>query len=159
VEERKAIEAMNLHYQRATTIGRDAGTADLFYPALNYLAAEAALNAGRREWKGFEKSVVDATRASLEARSLSDPDFWSVVGETELEMYKALAGGALATARVSLEKGYLDLHKRVSAPLKWSSVYDTAQFVLSKYRARASVREGKAAESLLEYLLTLTQPK
>jgi hypothetical protein len=159
VEERKAIEAMNLHYQRATSIGRDSGASDLFYPALNYMAAEAALHAGRREWKGFEKSLVDATRASLEAKGLSDPDFWCVVGDTELEMYEALVGAALATARGRLEKGFDSLHRKVTAPWMWSSVNDNAQFVLSKYKARASAKESKAAEGLLNSLRAFAYPE
>ena len=159
MEEQKAIEAMKLHYQRAASIGRDTGASDVFYPTLNYLAAEAALNAGRRGWKGFDESVVEATCASLEAKSLGDPDFWSVVGQTELQLYKAVAAGKLASRRASLEKGYQDLYRRVSAPWMWSSVYDTARFVLRKYDARASAEESNAAESLLAYLLTSAQPK
>jgi hypothetical protein len=148
-DERKAIEAMKLHYERAAVIARKEGLSNAFYPALNYLAAEVVLNAGRSGWKGLDASIVESTRASLEAKSLADPDFWSVVGQTELQLYKALAMGKLASTRESLEKGYQDLHKRVSAPWMWSSVYDTAQFVLQKYSTRVSASESKAAGTLL----------
>ena len=157
-EERKAIEAMNLRYERAMVIARDSQAPDLFYPALNHLAAEVALNAGRTGWKGLDASLLNATRASLDAKNHADPDFWSVVGQTELQLYEALADVKLARALESLEKGYQDLHRRVSAPWMWSSVHDTTHFVLQKYMARASAKEKKAAETLLANLATFAQP-
>jgi hypothetical protein len=158
-EEEKAIEAMKLHYQRAAEIGRQSDSPDIFYPALNYLSAELSLNAGRRGWKGVDPSIVDATRASLDAKNLADPDFWSVIGQTELQLYMALAAGRLASARESLGRGYQDLCRRVTAPWMWSSAYDTAQFVLRKYSTRASEQERKAAEDILASLFTFAKPK
>lgn len=151
-QERKALEAMKLHYERAGVIAREEGLSDVFYPALNYLAAELVLNTGRSGWKGLDTSIVESTRARLQAKSIADPDFWSVVGQTELQLYKALAMSKLASTREFLEKGYQDLYKRVSAPWMWSSVYDTTQFVLQKYSARASAKESKAAETLLAFV-------
>jgi hypothetical protein len=158
-EKRRAIEAMKLHYQRAAVIARESQAPDLFYPSLNYLAAELALNAGRNGWKGLDVAMVEATRKSLEAKSVAEPDFWSVVGQTELLLYNALAGGKLASSRESIEKGYQDLYRRVSAAWMWSSVYDTVNFVLQSYPARASAQEFKAAESLQECLRTFAQAK
>jgi hypothetical protein len=89
------------------------------------------LNAGRPGWKGLDSAIVEAARASLEAKNLVDPDFWSVVGQTELELYIAVAVGKLARAQKSLERGYQDLYRRVRAPWLWSSVFDTAQSVNS----------------------------
>ncbi|MGA3090368.1 MAG: CHAT domain-containing protein [Terriglobales bacterium] len=157
-EERRAVEAMKLHYRRAEAIARESQAPDRFYPALNYLAADLALNAGGPSWKGLDAAIVEATRGSLETKNLDDPDFWSVVGQTELQLYEALAKGRLASAREALERGYQDLHRRVSAPWMWSSVYDTTEFVLQKYRRRASARENKAAERLLAGLAPFAQP-
>jgi hypothetical protein len=159
VEERRAIEAMKLHYRRAEVIARASLASDLFYPALNYLAADLALNAGRRGWKGLDSAIVEATRASLEAKNLADPDFWSVVGQTELELYIALADGKLARTQKSLARGYQDLYRRVTAPWLWSSVFDTTRFVLQKYAVRASVKENNAADTLLACLVMFTQRK
>jgi hypothetical protein len=75
-----------------------------------------ALNAGRRGWKGLDQAIVEAARASLEAKNLADPDFWSVVGQMELELYIALADSKLASTQKSLERGYQDPYRRVSAP-------------------------------------------
>jgi hypothetical protein len=66
---------------------------------------------------------------------------------------------SLFAARESLERDYQDVYRRVSAPLMWSSVYDTAQFVLGKYSTRTSDEERKAAEDILASLLTFAQPK
>jgi CHAT domain len=159
MEEQKAIEAMKLHYRSAAEIGRKDQASDVFYPAMNYLAADLFLNGGRRGWKGFDTSIVQSTRASLEAKNLSDPDFWSVVGQTELKLYNVVGRGKLARERESLERAYQDLYRRVSAPWLWSSVYDTTQFVLRKYLERASDKESTAAEGLLTCLVTFTQPR
>jgi hypothetical protein len=150
---------MKLHYRRAEGIARARQESDLFYPALNYLAADLALNVGRRKWKGLDSAIVEAARASLEAKNLVDPDFWSVVGQTELQLYMALADGNLASAQKSLERGYRDLARRVSAPWLWSSVFDTTHFVLQKYAVRGSVKENNSADALLACLAMFTQGK
>jgi CHAT domain len=159
LEERRAIEAMKVHYRQAADIARETQAPDLFYPALNCLAAELALNSGKRGWKGLEKSLVQATRVSLDTKNLNDADFWSTVGETELRLYEALARGNLASKRTSLETRYQDLYRRVSETWMWSSVYDTEHFVLQRYSARASAKERKAVEALLAFVATLAQPK
>jgi len=154
-EERAAIAAMMRHYQRAAVIGRETQSPNLFYPGLNYLAAELALNLGRRGWKGIDRSIAEATSRSLDAKTGSDPDFWSVVGQVELQLYSSLAEGRkLTAARETLERGYDDLHKRVAAASMWASAYDTAAFVLRRYAARATKVEKKAAGALLERLST-----
>jgi hypothetical protein len=158
-EEQKAIEAMKLHYQRAAEIGRQSEASDIFYPALNCLSADLSLNAGRRGWKGLDVSIIQWTGASLDAKNLADPDFWSVIGQTELQLYIALANGKVASAREPLVRGYQDVYRRVSAPWMWSSVYDTAQFVLRKYSTRTSEKERKAAQDILGSLCTFAQAK
>ncbi len=156
-EQGKAIEEMRHHYRKAANIAVSSKSPDAFYPALNYLAAELALYAGKPKWIGPDKSVVAAARASLDARSLDDPDFWSVAGQTELQLYEAVISRKLAGAIESVEKGYHDLHRRVNAPWMWSSVYDTTRFVLQTYLARATARDAKAAEKLLAFLKTFAE--
>jgi hypothetical protein len=154
-EERRAIDAMKRHYGRAAAIGRETQSPNLFYPGLNYLAAELALNAGRRGWKGVDRSIVEATGRSLDAKSAADPDFWSVVGQVELQLYSALADGRkLSAARETLDRGYSDLYKRVAASWLWASAYDTAGFVLRRYASRAPAADRKAAAALLDRLAT-----
>jgi hypothetical protein len=61
--------------------------------------------------------------------------------------------------RESLELGYQDLYKRVSAAWMWASVYDNARFVLQKYTVRAAAKEKKVAAALLERLADFSQVK
>jgi len=151
----RAIASMKEHYEQAEALGRAGELPDRFYPAMNRIAAELALNAGRRGWKGLDRGAVAAVRQSLAAKVHDDPDFWSVVGQTELSLYEALGEGALSGKRASIEREYDDLHTRVSAKAMWASVRDQLQFVLPKYVRRTSGAERKAAEALLKHLKEL----
>jgi hypothetical protein len=102
--------------------------------------------------------MATGLRKSLQARSATDPDFWSVVGETELDQYEALAARKLAPARAQLARAYEDLHKRVTATRMWGSVYDTACLVLPNYASRASGKERAAANELLALLRSFAHP-
>ena len=116
-----------------------------------------ALNPGTRRWT-LDRETIRVLRKSLQAKSATDPDFWSVVGETEIDQYEALAGRRLAAARKQLEKAYEDLHKRVTATRMWASVYDTACLVLPNYASRATGKERAAANELLAQLRTFAHP-
>jgi hypothetical protein len=148
----RALASMKVHYERAEQLGRDAKLSDFFYPAMNRMAAELALNAGRPGWKGLDSAAVGAVRHSLAAKVRDDPDFWSVVGQTELRLYEALGKRALSQERALIERAYDDLHLRVSAQWMWASVRDQLQFVLPKYVGRTGGAERKAALGLLERL-------
>jgi hypothetical protein len=156
--ERKAIREMQKFYQRALEVGRTANRSDLFYPGLNLLAGTVAAKA--KLPCRFDSAVVDDVRHSLERRSKEDPDFWSVSGERELELYLALSQCKLAKARDLIARGYTSLYSRVSAPRKWDSIFDTAHFVLTRYAAtNPDEEERKAAEALLDQLQSFTPYK
>jgi tetratricopeptide (TPR) repeat protein len=151
--EGKAIEGMKRHYGTAEQLARQTNAADLYYPAMNRMAAELALLAGRRRGASFRPEEVAAARASLTAAALQTPGFWSVVGQTELTMYEALSAGTLATSLATLTTQFKALHERVPRARKsWASVYDNATFVLQKYRAHAPAPEKSAAATLLTLL-------
>ena len=97
-------------------------------------------------------------KQTLQAKSASDPEFWSVVGEIELDQYEALASRKLAPARKQLQRAYEDLHKRVTATRMWASVYDTACLVLPNYASRAGGKERQAANELLAQLRKFAHP-
>jgi len=122
---------------------------DSFYPAINYLAAELVLNAGQRRRKELDKEVVEKAEQYIKEKTTDAPDFWSVVGQTELELYLALAKGTFVKESESFAKEYRNLYKRVTAPWMWSSVCDTLHFVLQIYRSRQPTPESRAAEALL----------
>jgi CHAT domain-containing protein len=155
---RRALQQMKASYQDAQEVGEKSGALDIYYPASNCLAAEVALKAGMRRWS-LNRETLGILRKSLKEKSATDPDFWSVVGETELDQYEALAGRKLASVRNQLVKAYEDLHKRVTATRMWASVYDTACLVLPNYATRATGKERAAANELLAQLRRFAHPQ
>jgi hypothetical protein len=122
------------------------------------MAAGLALNAGTRRLKGYTPAALAGIRHALEAKTRDDPDFWSVVGLTELTVYEALAGRNLAGKRARIEAAYEDLHGKLNTPWMWKSVYDTARLVLPKYATRAPAAEKAAASALLNTLAKWAEP-
>jgi hypothetical protein len=152
------LRQMRAAYQKAEDIGEKSGATNVYYPAANRLTAEVALHAGTRGWRSLDRETANTLRKSLQTKSATDPDFWSVVGETELDQYEALAARKLAPVRKQLSRAYDDLHKRVTATRMWSSVYDTACLVLPNYANRATGRERTAAHELLAQLRGFAHP-
>ncbi len=74
----------------------ESGSSDLFYPASNYIAAELALHAGERGWRGIEPTLMTRIRENLVQQNRQSPEFWSIVGEIELDFYEAVGEGKLA---------------------------------------------------------------
>jgi tetratricopeptide (TPR) repeat protein len=149
---RSALEQMRARYAEAQELARSSGSADLFYPGMNRLAAEMALTeAGGAPVPAQD---LDLIRDSLARKAATTPDFWSVVGQTELKMYEALwAGGDRLAARVEeVVAEFTGHHDRVSAPRMWDSVYDNARFVLSRYGAQGGPGGRAARERILKTL-------
>src|SRR4029077_13853513 len=83
-QELAAIEQMRTHYRKAEDLARDAEKAGrfsqpLFYPAMNRLAAQLALGEG----PPLDAAAVKEIRDSMASVA---PDFWSVVGQTEIDL-------------------------------------------------------------------------
>jgi hypothetical protein len=153
------LRLMRDAYTNAQVLGEKSGATDVYYPVANRLTAEVALQAAAgRAWR-LDRETATMLRRSLKEKSAADPDFWSVVGETELDQYEALAARKLASARPKLSKAYEDLHKRVTATRMWASVYDTACLVLPLYAIRAGARERAAANELLGQLRSFAHPE
>ena len=152
-DDEPAIRKMREHYNRAEKLGREAGLANVLYPALNGITAEVALNATRPEPVQLESDVFDRVRKTLVAQAREEPDFWTVAGPTELGMWQALDQRALAPEWPALQEAFDDLYARVSSPTAWASVYDNARFVLTRYEKHAGNEEEKsAARAVLEKL-------
>ncbi len=150
--QREALRAMRAHYAAAEQLGEAQGRRDVYYPAMNRMAAELMVEGAREDWPGFAEDDLDAVHASLDARVREDPDFWSVAGQTELLVYEALARRALAGVLPKILQDYEDLHARVPAPWMWASLRDQATFVLTRYAARAGLEEAEAARQLFKQL-------
>ena len=150
-----ALAQMRMRYQAARELARSTASPDVFYPMMNVLAAElAAPAAGRPRLAAADLAAV---RESLAGRVAASPDFWSVVGQTELKMYEAVAAGSLAAAHETLWQEFSEHHQRVSAPRLWGSVYDNATLILRRHAREHTGAEQKAAVSLLDALRGLTR--
>jgi hypothetical protein len=143
--EEQAIEKMWEHYGKAEDIAQRAGS-PRFYPAMNRIAAQLARTGARKNPGPLDTNAI---RASMRAAA---PDFWTVVGQTELDMYVSIAAGTLAKKVAGLVADFSKHHERVSSLRMWSSVLDNATFVLSRYMRRAAAAEAAAAQQLLDVL-------
>jgi hypothetical protein len=149
---------MQAAYQQAQELGEKNGTTDLLYPVSNRFSAAVALHAGAGRSRSLDHGTARMLRQTLQAKSATDPDFWSVVGETELDQYEALVARKLAPARSQLSRAYEDLHQRVTATRMWATVYDTACLVLPRYAGNAKGKEKAAAYELLAQLRRFAHP-
>ncbi len=150
--EREALRGMREHYAAAEQAGKAQGRRDVYYPAMNRMAAELMAEGAREDWPGFAEDDLEAVHASLDARVGDDPDFWSVAGQTELLVYEGLARRDLAGVLPKILQDYEDLHARVPAPWMWASLRDQATFVLTRYAVRAGPEETEAARQLSKQL-------
>ena len=152
----QAIAKMRSHYADGFAAARANGSDELFYPGLNLIVAGLAARTGARTGAGgataLDATLVADVRASLDAKVRDDPDFWSVVGRTELQLLEALAAGTLAAAQADLSREFADLQRRVSAATQWRSVYDTERFVIERATRRADAKEKKAGRELVRLL-------
>jgi hypothetical protein len=154
---RTALKAMGAEYAEAERIGRANRAPDLYYAAFNRVVAEVALNIGRRGWTP-DTGGVAAVRTIL-AEKNKDADFWSLVGDIELEQLLAVADGSFARRADQFTRRYRDLHVAVKAARKWGSVYDTATLVLRRYRALVrTARERQAVDDMLGLLRDYAHP-
>jgi hypothetical protein len=160
-QEADAIQKMHDCYLAAEKLARDSNDSSLFYPAMNRMAAEIIIHSGKAGWEGLNKDDLDAVRKNLNDKAHNDPNFWSIAGLVELDLYEALArrdnpddcSGKLAEALPGLVRGYDDLYGRVSSMSMWSSVYDQARFILEKYSESVPTPQDKdAAKELLTLL-------
>jgi hypothetical protein len=119
---------------------------------MNRIAAQLALDDPKKHAMAMDDEAIMAVRSSM--RSVA-PDFWSVIGQTELDMYVSIAAGTLAHDANGLIAGFRDHCGRVGNERLWSSVFDNATFVLSKYRMRANPSEVDATNLVLAQLSAL----
>ena len=154
--ETEAIEKMTEHYAKAEKIARAAAAdvdvaGNLLYPVMNQIFAQLALGGAR----GASGPPADRLARVRQSMAAAQPDFWSVVGQTEMRMYERVVAGTLAGDLDGLTKEFRQHHARVDSPSRWGSVYDTAMLVLWGYRRRATSSEARAATEMLTALATL----
>ena len=150
--EQAALQVATDCYARAEALTLAEGLGNVFYPALNRMALELATRSGQRGWKGFDPAQCAAVRKSLAEKNLDEPDFWSVVGGVEIDLYEAVAQRHLAEHAELLLAAYADLHTRMTGQSDWRSVADQADLVLTPYMQRSNAAEATAARKLLAVL-------
>jgi hypothetical protein len=154
----EATELMRQHYAEAEKIARTAAAngdpkaPPLFYAAMDRIGAQLAIGDPRKGVEEMDATTIEAIRSSMAS---AVPDFWSVVGQTELEMYIAASHNGLATSVEDLLRAFTDHHALVPASRMWTSVLDRAQLALSGYRKHASEIEVEAVDRILAHLRTL----
>jgi hypothetical protein len=151
----KALEKMAAHYAHAETLARQVHADNLFDPAKNGIGAELRLAFLQQRAPRLAEDRLDAVRESLDRAATEKPDFWSVVGQTELGLLEALAQGRLAGAGPGLMDAFRALKLRVPALSNWETVYTETRFTLEPYQAVASATESRAAVELLKGLKAL----
>ncbi len=153
----KAIES----YAGAEAMARRLKVDNLFYPAKNGISCElrAAFVAGKPAAVADQR--IREVAESLQNAAAAKPDFWSVVGLTELHVLSALARGELAGIVGEVVDRLRELKARVPSLGKWDSVYNEALFTLLPYEAVKGIaaNEKRAAQTLLATLAELAGSK
>jgi tetratricopeptide (TPR) repeat protein len=149
--EREALARSVAHYGKAEDIARKKNADNLYYPAMNRMSIALVLGPGQLDPEGFDSAAVSAVRQSLQRKNADDPDFWSVVGVTELRIYEALARCQLAHLLDGILADLDDLMPRATSTRFWNSVADQARFTLVPYIESPAVpaAEQDAARRLL----------
>ena len=73
---------------------------------------------------------IAAIRASLRAKSETEPDFWTEAGQIELDCYELLIKDPDPANMDTPRSRYEDLHRRAPAPKAWRTVADQWDFVV-----------------------------
>jgi CHAT domain-containing protein/pimeloyl-ACP methyl ester carboxylesterase len=162
---KKALDKAALHYAEAEAIADKQRADNLYYPAKNAISAQVRAAFLNERLPEFAEGRMKAAADSLAKAATDKPDFWSVAGQTELQMLAALAKGQLASAEAELIAALRLLKARVPSVQMWDSVYNEAQFTLEPYMAmldtakKSTVEKGmvekQAAQRLLESLKAL----
>ena len=152
----KALRLMLRAYAAAERLGRNAGLPDWYYPALNRLACEIALATSQapsrpaKAWRAPKRWA--AVQQALVAKTLDDPDFFSVVGLSEWRLLQAIAQGSLSLACAGIVAEFDALHARVPSAVKWKTVADQLDFVLAGVLVHGALAERGAASALIVHV-------
>jgi hypothetical protein len=125
-----AVGRMKLLYFKAEQMGKQRGSKDWFYPALNILAAEVITHLNTPLGTVFVSENTQPVRRCIADKIHADPDFQSVVAQTQLDFYLALAARSVRKELPAILRQYNDLYIRAKAPRYWNSVRDQLDFIL-----------------------------
>ena len=154
----KALKAALAHYAAAEGMAHKSGADNLFYPAKNCISCELRTSFLARKPASISEERLREVRESLQKAAAESPDFWSVVGQTQLQILATLAIGKLAAQAPALLDKLREHKTRVPSLVMWDSVYNEAQFTLEPYLEMADAAEKRAAQGLLEALKAMAAP-
>jgi len=158
----KALALMTRHYDDAVTLARESGASNLFYPAKSSVSAALRIAMLEQRAPTGIAARLAALRKELAASAAAQPDFWAVVGQSEVKLLAALAAGTLAHVADELVTALRELKQRVPSVRMWDSVHTEARFTLLPYQAAASrakmAAEATAAKQLLDCFAQLAKP-
>lgn len=157
VAERAALNSMKRWYGEAEQFGYKSSLNNVFYAALNRMAADCVLGVAEVGWKGFETDDLNQVRHILAQKIQDEPDFWGLCGVIELEIYEILANCNLRLADriIAITSDFRDLHGRIKDPGPWQSLSDQMQLVLIPYineKSQSDPAEADSARTLLEMI-------
>ena len=146
----KAVE----HYAAAASMARDEAASNVFYPLKNGLSCELRASFLARRPMRLDAARLRDVSDSLKRAANDSPDFWSAVGQTELQVLTALDAGGLAGAAGAVSARFRELKARVADGGMWDSVASEAAFTLEPYQLLhdEGTVEREAADGMLALL-------
>ncbi len=151
---RAALARAHGYYLNAERRAR-AGNGELHYAALNAMSIELRLRSlGDKKLGRFEATRIKEVRESLSKRNQGDANFWSVIGDLELDVYEAVDAGHLARVAGSTMATLLDVWNRASSLRQWDSFEFQMRATLDDYcaSAGASAAEKAACRAFLSQI-------
>lgn len=156
------------HYLEAERICLAQADPKRYYPAMNAIALSLHLAFQNPKLQSLQGLIAPAriqdAREALNQANQREPDFWNVVGQTELSLLEALSQGRLAEVAEACLASFSQLKQRVPAATLWDSVAKQARFTLQPYlgcklgTAAQQKAEHGAAQRMLDGLAALAKP-
>jgi pimeloyl-ACP methyl ester carboxylesterase/tetratricopeptide (TPR) repeat protein len=152
---KSALQRMKAYYTRAREKAEAEPDTAAFYPAINLLAAQIAV-----ERSSVPTATVQGVRDLAVEHHQRQPGFWSAVALVEIDVWSAFINGKLQLQQEVLEQAFQDLHDRVPDPIAWASVLDQARFLVNAFfdAADRNDTEAAAAQALLDRLAAFAFP-
>lgn len=90
-----------------------------------------------------------------------DPNFWTIVAQTQLDITKAVLRCELAQIMPAVVSALADLRKRIASRRFWIFIWDDTAFLLEPYKQLPFVdaQERKAAEFLMRRVYQYSKGK
>jgi len=140
------------HYKRGETLARAAKLHNVYYPAMNRMAAELVMEGGKAAWKGLDAAAMTEATEALTQLVQDDAEFWNISALTELHIYRAVQEQKLAAEAPKIEHDFADLQSRLNAPREWRTVYARRTTCCRRTGRTKSKAEQDAVDKLLDKL-------